>query len=136
MEVVKENEMAMVEQETEELEPHPKQLLGELSREVTRTATINRPVRACPSSAIRLKSAGRMAQDSGELSLTVAHGEPEGNPNEDVERTVWSRYSLVITPVNYNLFAVNLFLAFAGGTQLFRIWRFDQEQKAKAKQED
>ncbi|XP_032836270.1 mitochondrial pyruvate carrier 2 [Petromyzon marinus] len=50
--------------------------------------------------------------------------------------TVWSRYSLVITPVNYNLFAVNLFLAFAGGTQLFRIWRFDQEQKAKAKQED
>ncbi|XP_061403709.1 uncharacterized protein LOC133339601 [Lethenteron reissneri] len=32
-----------------------------------------------------VESAGGTAQDSGELSLAVAHGEPEGNPNEDVE---------------------------------------------------
>ncbi|CAN0412319.1 unnamed protein product [Lampetra fluviatilis] len=38
-------ELEVVEEELEVLQPHPKQLLGELSREVTRTATINRPVR-------------------------------------------------------------------------------------------
>ncbi|XP_075914667.1 uncharacterized protein LOC142908211 isoform X2 [Petromyzon marinus] len=31
------------------------------------------------------ESAGGTAQDSGELSLAVVHGEPEGNPNEEME---------------------------------------------------
>lgn len=34
---------------------------------------------------------------------------------------IWSRYSMVITPKNYMLFAVNLFLAFVGAQQLARI---------------
>ena len=37
--------------------------------------------------------------------------------------TIWSRYSLVIDPINYNLFAVNLFVAATGYFQLYRIWQ-------------
>ncbi|KXN73392.1 UPF0041-domain-containing protein [Conidiobolus coronatus NRRL 28638] len=35
---------------------------------------------------------------------------------------IWSRYSLVITPVNYSLFAVNLFVAGTNCFQLFRVF--------------
>lgn len=37
---------------------------------------------------------------------------------------VWSRYSLVIIPKNWNLFAVNFFVGAAGGSQLYRIWQW------------
>ncbi|GMH39577.1 hypothetical protein BSKO_07475 [Bryopsis sp. KO-2023] len=33
---------------------------------------------------------------------------------------IWSRYSLVINPVNYNLLAVNAFMAVTGLYQLYR----------------
>lgn len=33
---------------------------------------------------------------------------------------IWSRYSFVITPVNYNLFSVNAAMAVTGGYQLYR----------------
>lgn len=46
---------------------------------------------------------------------------------------IWSRYSLVIIPKNWNLFAVNFFVGGAGGSQLFRIWRYKQDQKEKEK---
>lgn len=36
---------------------------------------------------------------------------------------IWSRYSLVITPKNWNLFSVNVFVACTGIYQLARIWR-------------
>lgn len=36
---------------------------------------------------------------------------------------IWSRYSLVITPKNWNLFSVNVFVACTGLYQLARIWR-------------
>ncbi|KAM8857296.1 mitochondrial pyruvate carrier 2b [Synchiropus splendidus] len=45
---------------------------------------------------------------------------------------IWSRYSLVIIPKNWNLFAVNFFVGSAGASQLYRIWRYKQEQKAIA----
>ncbi|KAM9750209.1 mitochondrial pyruvate carrier 2-like [Dama dama] len=45
---------------------------------------------------------------------------------------IWSRYSLVIIPKNWSLFAVNFFVGTAGASQLFRIWRYNQELKAKA----
>ncbi|KAG9348952.1 hypothetical protein JZ751_029269 [Albula glossodonta] len=45
---------------------------------------------------------------------------------------IWSRYSLVIIPKNWNLFAVNFFVGAAGSSQLFRIWKYKQEQKQKA----
>ncbi|TPX40830.1 hypothetical protein SeMB42_g03089 [Synchytrium endobioticum] len=35
---------------------------------------------------------------------------------------IWSRYSLVITPVNYQLFSVNIFVGATGLYQLYRIW--------------
>ncbi|MEQ2177673.1 Mitochondrial pyruvate carrier 2 [Goodea atripinnis] len=35
---------------------------------------------------------------------------------------IWSRYSLVIIPKNWNLFAVNFFVGTAGASQLYRIW--------------
>ncbi|KAK1797842.1 hypothetical protein P4O66_008186 [Electrophorus voltai] len=44
---------------------------------------------------------------------------------------IWSRYSLVIIPKNWNLFAVNFFVGGAGGSQLYRIWKYKQEQKAE-----
>jgi len=33
---------------------------------------------------------------------------------------LWSRYSFVITPVNYTLFSVNVFMAASGMAQLYR----------------
>ncbi|KAA0197038.1 hypothetical protein HAZT_HAZT007093 [Hyalella azteca] len=36
---------------------------------------------------------------------------------------IWSRYSLVITPRNLNLFSVNLFVAVTGCYQLYRVFR-------------
>jgi hypothetical protein len=36
---------------------------------------------------------------------------------------VWSRYSLVITPKNWNLFCVNVFVASTGLYQLARIYK-------------
>jgi len=47
---------------------------------------------------------------------------------------IWSRYSLVIIPKNWNLFAVNFFVGSAGASQLYRIWSFKQEQKALEKE--
>lgn len=47
---------------------------------------------------------------------------------------IWSRYSLVIIPKNWNLFAVNFFVGSAGASQLYRIWRYEQDKKAEAKQ--
>uniref|UniRef100_A0A3Q3XNQ7 Mitochondrial pyruvate carrier n=1 Tax=Mola mola TaxID=94237 RepID=A0A3Q3XNQ7_MOLML len=44
---------------------------------------------------------------------------------------IWSRYSLVIIPRNWNLFCVNFFLGCAGGSQLYRIWRFSAQKKKK-----
>uniref|UniRef100_A0A3B3DBM2 Mitochondrial pyruvate carrier n=1 Tax=Oryzias melastigma TaxID=30732 RepID=A0A3B3DBM2_ORYME len=45
---------------------------------------------------------------------------------------IWSRYSLVIIPKNWNLFAVNFFVGGAGSSQLYRIWRYEQDKKAEA----
>ncbi|XP_032262697.1 mitochondrial pyruvate carrier 2-like [Phoca vitulina] len=45
---------------------------------------------------------------------------------------IWSRYSLVIIPKNWSLFAGNFFVGVAEASQLFHIWRYNQELKAKA----
>ena len=42
---------------------------------------------------------------------------------------IWSRFSTKITPVNYNLLAVNLFMAVTGLYQLSRKVRYDMEHK-------
>ncbi|KAH6562809.1 hypothetical protein BASA50_010026 [Batrachochytrium salamandrivorans] len=42
---------------------------------------------------------------------------------------IWSRYSLVITPKNYNLFSVNVFVGAIGVYQLFRIYQYNQSLK-------
>ncbi|KAJ3021316.1 Mitochondrial pyruvate carrier 2 [Thoreauomyces humboldtii] len=44
---------------------------------------------------------------------------------------IWSRYSLVIKPVNYSLFAVNVFLGATGIYQMGRLWKHQQELKEK-----
>ncbi|UZJ51352.1 hypothetical protein CBS101457_000672 [Exobasidium rhododendri] len=41
---------------------------------------------------------------------------------------IWVRYSLVITPVNYSLAAVNFFVGLTGVAQLYRIYAYKQEQ--------
>lgn len=45
---------------------------------------------------------------------------------------IWSRYSLVIIPKNYSLFAVNVFVASTGLSQLYRIWRYRSTQPTAA----
>lgn len=45
---------------------------------------------------------------------------------------IWSRYSLVIIPKNWNLFCVNFFLGCAGSSQLYRIWRFVLQMPSSA----
>jgi len=46
---------------------------------------------------------------------------------------IWARYSLVVIPKNYNLFAVNFFLAVTGFFQLARIYQYEKEKAAKEK---
>lgn len=41
---------------------------------------------------------------------------------------IWVRYSLVITPVNYSLAAVNFFVGTTGIMQLYRIWDFNKSK--------
>lgn len=41
---------------------------------------------------------------------------------------IWVRYSLVITPVNYSLAAVNFFVGTTGIAQLYRIWEWVQSR--------
>ncbi|KAF4320011.1 hypothetical protein BBO99_00005660 [Phytophthora kernoviae] len=42
---------------------------------------------------------------------------------------IWSRYSMVITPKNWNLFAVNVFMAGTGFVQFYRKFTYDPSQK-------
>ena len=42
---------------------------------------------------------------------------------------IWSRYSMVIRPKNWNLFAVNVFMAITGSYQLSRKIRADYVEK-------
>jgi len=46
---------------------------------------------------------------------------------------IWVRYSLVITPINYSLAAVNFFVGLSGLSQLGRIaqYRYNQAEEAK-----
>ncbi len=46
---------------------------------------------------------------------------------------IWSRYSMVITPKNYNLLAVNLTLAATGSYQLGRKLKYDWDKSSAAK---
>lgn len=43
------------------------------------------------------------------------------------------RYSLVITPVNYSLAAVNFFVGSTGLAQLYRMWDFKRNNPEAAK---
>ncbi|RNA26092.1 mitochondrial pyruvate carrier 2 [Brachionus plicatilis] len=43
--------------------------------------------------------------------------------------TIWSRYSLVIIPKNYSLFAVNFFVACTGLVQFIRIYLYESSLK-------
>ncbi|CAM1329850.1 MPC2 (predicted) [Pycnogonum litorale] len=45
---------------------------------------------------------------------------------------VWSRYSMVIIPKNYNLLSVNIFVALTGFFQLLRIYRHRTETPVNA----
>lgn len=42
---------------------------------------------------------------------------------------IWSRYSMVIIPKNWNLFSVNIFVAITGLYQLMRIYNYRQSIK-------
>ncbi|XP_022833156.1 mitochondrial pyruvate carrier 2-like [Spodoptera litura] len=43
---------------------------------------------------------------------------------------IWSRYSLVIIPKNYSLFAVNVFVALTNLYQLGRAYKYNTEKEA------
>ncbi|KAL4177701.1 Mitochondrial pyruvate carrier 4 [Phytophthora ramorum] len=44
---------------------------------------------------------------------------------------IWSRYSLVITPKNWNLLAVNVFMAGTGLVQFYRKFTYDHSDKVQ-----
>jgi len=44
---------------------------------------------------------------------------------------IWSRYSMVIIPKNWSLFSVNMFVAFTGMFQLFRIFNYQRSLPAE-----
>ncbi|CAG9793383.1 unnamed protein product [Diatraea saccharalis] len=48
---------------------------------------------------------------------------------------IWSRYSLVIIPKNYSLFAVNVFVAITSLYQISRAFKYQQSLKAKQTKE-
>ena len=56
------------------------------------------------------------------MSFTLFSFSPHVTRTTAVTATgiIWSRYSFVITPVNYNLFSVNAFMAVTGSYQLWR----------------
>ena len=41
---------------------------------------------------------------------------------------IWTRYSFVITPVNYNLAIVNIFMGASAAYQLYRKWQVPAEK--------
>ncbi|EZA51750.1 mitochondrial pyruvate carrier 2 isoform X2 [Ooceraea biroi] len=43
---------------------------------------------------------------------------------------IWTRYSLAITPKNWNLFSVNLFVACTAIYQILRAFRYQRQQAA------
>ncbi|KAL6762142.1 mitochondrial pyruvate carrier [Haematococcus lacustris] len=45
---------------------------------------------------------------------------------------IWSRYATVITPINYNLMAVNVFMAITGSYQLYRKFMYESSKPAVA----
>lgn len=47
---------------------------------------------------------------------------------------IWSRYSMVITPKNWNLFCVNIFVAATGLYQLSRIFMYQRSLDQQTKQ--
>ncbi|KAH8336339.1 mitochondrial pyruvate carrier 2 [Drosophila kikkawai] len=49
---------------------------------------------------------------------------------------IWSRYSLVIIPKNYSLFAVNLFVGITQVVQLARAYNYQQEQEKLKKEQE
>ncbi|XP_008555104.1 mitochondrial pyruvate carrier 2 [Microplitis demolitor] len=49
-----------------------------------------------------------------------------------VTGVIWTRYSLAITPRNWSLFSVNLFVAFTALYQVARAIKYQQEQKSKS----
>lgn len=46
---------------------------------------------------------------------------------------IWSRYSTQITPINYNLMSVNIFVAATGIYQLYRIYNHRKTHPAEAR---
>jgi hypothetical protein len=44
---------------------------------------------------------------------------------------IWSRYSLVIIPKNYSLFAVNMFVGLSQALQLYRAWDYQRKNKTQ-----
>ncbi|KAH8418545.1 hypothetical protein KR009_012165 [Drosophila setifemur] len=49
---------------------------------------------------------------------------------------IWSRYSLVIIPKNYSLFAVNLFVGLTQVVQLARAYNYQMEQEKLKNEQD
>lgn len=74
---------------------------------------------------ISLANLGDMQRDPDQVSLPMQIA-------VTATGVVWSKYSLDVTPKNYNLLAVNAFMACTGFIQLYRKYAHHQE---KIKQE-
>ena len=69
---------------------------------------------------------GDLNRPAEKLSLTQTIGKITKTHKQALAATgiIWSRYSLVITPKNYSLFGVNVFVGAIGCYQLYRIWQY------------
>ena len=65
----------------------------------------------------------------GDLSRPVANISIMQSTALGLTGFIWSRYSLVIIPKNWALFAVNLFVGFTGVYQVSRVLLHEQGEK-------
>ncbi|KAJ3073945.1 hypothetical protein HDU98_000247 [Podochytrium sp. JEL0797] len=80
----------------------------------------------------KIGSAGTLSEIGRNWGLVIAGLKDLNRPVEtlSVPQTtalaatgvIWSRYATVITPINYNLMSVNIFVGATGLYQLYRIW--------------
>ena len=88
--------------------------------------------------ALVIAGIGDLQRPADKLSPTQSSGTPKlihemVYPDTDISialaatGVIWSRYSTQITPVNYNLLLVNVFVAATGLFQLYRIYDYRQK---------
>lgn len=70
-----------------------------------------------------------MLANLGDLSRPVDQVSISQSASLATTGIIWSRYSLVVIPKNWNLFSVNVFVGLSGVYQVTRAWRYQRSLK-------